>query len=86
MPDTSPPAPDRLCGPDCPTPDLPHRDPEPDWIGDYPVMHGESEYSVPGMEWNDMYCLCGHPNYLMCPAWWNGEGVMGMTIERGENA
>lgn len=89
---------DRLCGPDCPTPDEPHREPEPDWIGDYPVMHGESDHQVPGSG-HDMtgwgghtyrccranYCLCGHPDYQSCPAYWNGGGIAGLTIERGPN-
>jgi len=82
----------RLCGPHCPTPDEPHLDPEPDWIGDYPVMHGESERPVPGTGgWNglyrelaEMYCLCGHPVDYTCPAWLNGGGLAGMTIERAE--
>lgn len=79
----------RLCGPDCTVPDLPHRDPEPAWIGDMPVMHGESEqHQVPGTGgWNglytaspDAYCLCGHPNYMTCPKWLS-EGIAGWTIE-----
>lgn len=81
----------RLCGPGCPTPDEPHLDPEPDWIGDYPVMHGESERPVPGTGgWNglyralpDMYCLCGHPGHFSCPGQFTG-GIAGMTIERAE--
>ncbi len=96
MPDSADPAgpQPRLCGPDCPTPDLLHIDAEPDWIGDYPVMHGESDREVPaskvhnGLYWQgpEMYCLCGHPAYQMCPGWWSGEGtVFGMTIERGSD-
>jgi hypothetical protein len=30
-------------------------------------------------EWPDVYCLCGHPNYLTCEAWPAG-GVMGLTV------
>jgi hypothetical protein len=82
----------RLCGPDCPTPELPHRDPEPDWIGNYPVEHGESDYPVPGTGgWNglytesrDMYCLCGHPDYMWCPMWPSG-GIGGLTIAQDDN-
>lgn len=79
----------RLCGPDCAYPDLEHRAPEPDWIGDYPVMHGESDYLVPDSgNWfgTDSYCLCGHPDYLTCPGWYGGgPGTLGdMTIYRAD--
>jgi hypothetical protein len=82
----------QLCGPGCTVPDLPHREPEPDWIGDHPVMHGESETPVPGTGgWNgvytelpDAYCLCGHPIYFTCPHWLDG-GIFGMTIERTDD-
>lgn len=83
------------CGGDCPTPALAHREPEPDWIGDMPIMHGESDYEVPGSGFIpegygirlaiEQYCLCGHPNYLSCPGWFNGGGIGGMVIERGPN-
>lgn len=77
----------RLCEPGCPTPIYPHREPEPDWIGDAPVMHGESDHPVPSTGgWNglytaspDMYCLCGHPNYLTCP-YWISDGILSWTI------
>jgi hypothetical protein len=84
---------ERLCGPECCEQDKPHRDPAPDWIGDYPVIHGESDDEVPGTrrfnglytEGPDMWCLCGHPNYLTCPGWYRGEGtVFGMTIQSAE--
>lgn len=53
----------RFCDP-CPTPNEPHHHPEVDWIGDKPIIHGESQRTrVNG----DPYCLCGHPNYRMCP-------------------
>ena len=71
----------RLCGGDCPTPELAHREPEPDWIGNVPVMHGESDYPVIGTR--KMFCLCGHPDYMMCPEQWAGNGLSGMTFERG---
>lgn len=84
----------RLCGPECSVPHLPHLAPEPDWIGDYPVMHGESERPVPGSGTPygayrglpDAYCLCGHPDYLTCPEAWGDGSVWGMTItaEDGE--
>jgi hypothetical protein len=88
----------RLCGPDCLFPDEFHREPEPDWLGDFPVMHGESEHEVPGSGhdaegWGGYryrccrtyYCLCGHPDYASCPAWWDGGGLAGLVIERGPN-
>lgn len=79
---------ERPCGPNCPTPDAPHREPEPDWIGDTPILHGESDHLVPGTGgWNgrfsecpDSYCLCGHPNHLTCP---EPSSLLGMAIERG---
>ena len=82
----------RPCGTDCPTPDAEHRAPEVDWIGDWPILHGESDHSVPGTGgWNgvyheapDMYCLCGHPNHLMCPA--SDGGIQSMAITRGEQS
>jgi hypothetical protein len=84
--------PERLCGPDCCVPNEPHIDPEPDWIGNYPVMHGESERPVPGTGgWNgvynaspDMYCLCGHPNDMTCPEQISG-GIGGMTIDPADS-
>lgn len=83
---------ERLCGPDCPTPEMVHRDPEPDWIGDWPVMHGESDHQVPDsrhfngvyMENSEAYCLCGHPVYCSCPGWYGGGGLSGMEIRRAE--
>ncbi|MCW2767575.1 MAG: hypothetical protein JWO11_3534 [Nocardioides sp.] len=82
---------ERLCGPDCLTPDMAHRNPEPDWIGDYPVMHGESDHEVPDSrhfnglytEGPEAYCLCGHPMYQSCPGWYGGGGIGEMIIERG---
>jgi hypothetical protein len=79
----------RLCGTEWCTGDL-HREPEPDWIGDMPIIHGESEIPVPGTGgWNglytespDHYCLCGHPNYLTCWEYATGGGIQSMTIER----
>lgn len=82
----------RLCGCGDDYQGPPHIEPQPDWIGDWSVTHGESETPVPGSGERyggsgtvpDTYCLCGHPNYLWCPGWFNGEGtVMGMTMQRG---
>mgnify|MGYP001104035584 CR=1 FL=1 len=84
----------RLCGDDCPTPDLPHIDPEPDWIGNVPIMHGESEHIVPlthdqarsrPLFGGDPYCLCGHPNYLLCPEAFGDGSILGMTIAPPED-
>lgn len=65
------------CGPECWCPDEVHAEPEIDWVGDMPLAHGESERAVPGSGFDygsfrggpDMYCLCGHPNYMTCPRW-----------------
>lgn len=75
------------CGPECWTPDEPHAEPVIDWIGDWPLAHGESERPVPGTDvFNglytpapDAYCLCGHPNYMTCPRWIS-EGLASMTF------
>jgi hypothetical protein len=72
----------RLCEPDCCYPNDQHIEPEPDWIGNDPVMHGESERPVPGT--TEAYCLCGHPNYMTCMGWLNGGGIGGWTFERAE--
>lgn len=77
----------RLCGCTDDYEGPPHIDPQPDWIGDWSITHGESDIPVPGSRLGsvipDAYCLCGHPNYLSCPGWFNGEGtVMGVTVER----
>jgi hypothetical protein len=78
---------DRLCGPDCRVADELHIEPEVDWIGDMPIMHGESDRPSPighGSHRPDPYCLCGHPDYMTCPGWLDG-GIAGMEIERGPN-
>lgn len=76
------------CGPDCMWPDRPHVEARIDWIGDWPLAHGEDEdRTVPGTGgWNglytespDNYCLCGHPNYMTCPRWIT-EGIASMEI------
>ena len=80
----------RLCG--CPSDAPEHIDPEPDWIGDWPIMHGESERPVPGTSHMlyghpsipDAYCLCGHPNYLMCPEAFVEGSVLGYGVESAE--
>lgn len=28
----------------------------------------------------DIYCLCGHPDYITCAAWLAGDGVLGLTL------
>lgn len=80
----------RLCEPDCPLPGAVHIDPAPDWIGDSPITHGESDRLVPGsrrhngLYWAgpDMYCLCGHPDFMTCPGMWRGPGtVFGLRVE-----
>jgi hypothetical protein len=81
----------RPCG--CPSDAPGHREPEPDWIGDTPILHGESEYPVPGTERvicgvrcsPEMYCLCGHPWHRMCPGVW-GDSIMDIELTRGENS
>ena len=75
----------RPCG--CPADAVDHVDPEPDWIGNVPIIHGESERPVPGTShllygfpsMPDAYRLCGHPNYLTCPETWGGS-VMDLEI------
>lgn len=85
----------RLCGPDCCYPDRYHRQPEPDWIGDCPIMHGESDHYVPGTTkhrpedpWvsSESYCLCGHPGYLTCQRYLEDDTLSGMWIQAAESA
>jgi hypothetical protein len=56
------------------------------------VRHGErgcdddpQPWHVPGTEsclgFLDAYCLCGHPNYMTCAAWADGDIVAGLTIQ-----
>lgn len=75
----------RPCGCAIDAPD--HLEPEPDWIGDTPIMHGErDEDPRPPADrklWMTAPCLCGHPNYLTCPEVWGGS-VMGLEIRRAE--
>lgn len=78
----------RPCG--CPADSPDHLDPEPDWIGDTPIMHGERDSDpVRRSLCDDPPCLCGHPNFLHCPSRWGGDGawggdVYGLTV-RTEN-
>ena len=46
------------------------------WIGDAALEHGErgTEMDVENPE----ACLCGHPNYLMCPN--SDKGIQSWTI------
>lgn len=75
----------RPCDPDCCVPDQPHAEPETDWIGDWPLTHGESERrdGAPGYAYS-YYCLCGHPDYLTCPGAFGDGSVWGMTVGRTE--
>ena len=78
----------RACGPTCPTPDEPHREPEPEWIGNTPILHGESDWLKfdPLQRPMGPYCLCGHPNYMTCPGVWAGEDTLdGLTLYRPED-
>jgi hypothetical protein len=78
----------RACGPKCPTPDLPHRDPEPEWIGNTPILHGESDWQLFDERWQSLgaYCLCGHPNYMMCPGVWAEEDTIDQVTIRPPEA
>lgn len=77
----------RLCG--CSLDALGHVEPEPDWIGNWPIMHGESERPVPGTSHMicgfaslpNAYCLCGHPNYLTCPEAFGDGSILGYEVE-----
>lgn len=51
----------RLCGALCPWPREPHLEPIM-WDG---AGHGPRDQR----EVDRLFCLCGHPNYLTCPAW-----------------
>ena len=73
----------RPCG--CPLDAPDHLEPEPDWIGDTPIIHGErDEDPRPFAErvlWNA--CLCGHPEWGTCPETWGGS-VADLQIRRTE--
>jgi hypothetical protein len=86
----------RPCG--CPADAADHAEIEPDWLGNVPCMHGESDRPVPGttnapaayyLPGPDMYCLCGHPNHLTCPGWlglpmgWGG-GLIDLEIRTSD--
>jgi hypothetical protein len=70
---------ERPCG--CPLDAPDHLDPEPDWIGDTPIMHGERD--EPSTSFWGAPCLCGHPNYLTCCEVWGGS-MAGMTVARAD--
>ena len=55
--------------------DKPHLEAVVEWIGDMPLMHGEREDWVDGVD----YCLCGHPVYGTCPERESGS-VMSMVL------
>lgn len=67
----------RPCG--CPVDEQDHLEPEPDWIGDTPIMHGEREGSWWATLDQELFggpCLCGHPTYTLCPGdrgGWGGD-------------
>jgi len=76
----------RPCG--CPLHAADHLEPEPDWIGNVPIIHGERDDDPrPAAErqrWPSPPCLCGHPCYLTCPEAWGGsvaDLVIGGTLE-----
>ena len=73
------------CGPECIWPDEPHLEPRVEWLGDWPLMHGEDEERGDAPGHPTPYCLCGHPNYMTCPRWLS-EGVLSMTIGNEETA
>ena len=58
--------------------DKPHLEPEVEWVGDMPLMHGERD--VPSGDPQSEYCLCGRPNYLTCPEWITG-GIATMVVD-----
>ena len=57
-------------------------EPMVDWVGDFPVTHGERGHDLDPV--NPMACLCGFndPDYFYCPDS-DGEGsIMGATISK----
>lgn len=70
--------------------DRTHLPPVVDWIGNTPIAHGERDGS-PEQPWgpygtggpgNDPPCLCGHPDYGMCPNNIAGVGtILDLRIE-----
>lgn len=46
------------------------------WIGNVPLLHGERADED---EDNPQYCLCGYPNYMMCPEAETG-GIMSFVV------
>ena len=63
----------RLCGPGCSQPNSMHAAPIVDWVGDWPISHGERDA--------DQRCLCGHPDYLTCPQVMGEGSIYMLTIE-----
>lgn len=50
-----------------------------DWIGDFPLMHGErAEMDTE----HPQACLCGFEDYLLCPEFITG-GIASCTIHPG---
>ena len=50
------------------------------WIGNTPLLHGERAEEDPQ---HPEACLCGHPDYLMCPEWAE-HGIASWTIYPAE--
>lgn len=50
-----------------------------DWIGDWPIMHGERSHELDPV--NPEACLCGFEYYLWCPEATTG-GIASLTVER----
>ena len=48
-----------------------------EWIGNTPIAHGERETEKGPYEYP---CLCGHPDYLLCPAVLCGQDILNLTI------
>jgi len=79
----------RPCGPDC-YDEREHLEPVTEWLGNFPLSHGErtGDPDQPKGPY-DYPCLCGHPDYMDCPHFFDG-GIYGVTIypdgtvDRGE--
>lgn len=54
-----------------------------DWIGDFPVSHGERDDLDPA---HPLRCLCGHPGeYITCPEAFGEGSILGATISKAED-
>jgi hypothetical protein len=52
-----------------------------DWIGDWPVIHGERDHLDPD---HPEACLCGFHYYLWCPEFFTG-GIATLSIGRTDD-